>query len=217
MTHHIRANALMPGDRLPSETALARNFGVSRSVVREALRALAAIRVVELHVGKRATIAQLDHSPISMLVEHGVQTEQISVQHVYDVRRAIEIRIVALAAMRRREAQASHIRQIARDMRAALTMPERLMELDIAFHAAIAEACGNPVFLLLIGAFGGVTRQTWPVGWRSRTTAESRETMLSVHEKIAEAIADGDPVAATHLMEAHFDESVRALLNGGML
>lgn len=216
VTAHIRSNELMTGDRLPSEAKLARDMNVSRTVVREALRSLAAMRIVELQAGKRATVAQLDHGPLSLLFEHGVSTEQITIQQIYDVRRTIEARIVALAALRRSDAQAARIVGFARAMIDGQDDPQAVMENDLAFHNAIAEACKNPVFALLIGSFQGITRQTWPVGWRSRTDQAARSTMLNTHMAIARAVEAGDPVEAARLMGLHFDESLRVLLDAGV-
>lgn len=216
VTAHIRSHELMTGDRLPSEAALARDMNVSRTVVREALRSLAAMRIVELQAGKRATVAQLDHGPLSLLFEHGVSTEQITIQQIYDVRRTIEARIVALAALRRTDAQAAQIIGFAEAMSAGRDDPAQVMENDLAFHHALAEACRNPVFALLIGAFKGITRQTWPIGWRARADWAARETMLQTHLAIANAVKAGDPVEASRLMGVHFDESLRVLLDAGV-
>lgn len=216
LTAHIRGNELMPGDRLPSEAVLSKELNVSRTVVREALRSLAAMRIVELNTGRRATVAQLDHGPLSLLIEHGVHTEQINVQQIYDVRRTIEARIVALAALRRSDAEGDEILRIAEAMRAAKDAPETLMEQDLAFHAAIANASKNPVFALIVNAFQSITRQTWPIGWRSRTTEGARDVMLDTHLGIATAIRAGDPVEASRLMGVHFDDSVRALIDAGL-
>jgi len=216
VTAHIRSHELMTGDRLPSEAALARDMNVSRTVVREALRSLAAMRIVELQAGKRATVAQLDHGPLSLLFEHGVSTEQITIQQIYDVRRTIEARIVALAALRRSDEQAARIVRFARAMIDGQDDPKIVMENDLAFHHAIAKACKNPVFALLIGAFQGITRQTWPIGWRSRTDQAARDTMLDTHMAIASAVEGGDPVEASRLMGLHFDESLRVLLDAGV-
>ncbi len=94
--------------------------------------------------------------------------------------------------------------------------PERLMDLDMQFHRQLAAASRNPVFALIVGAFQGISRQTWPMGWRSRTTPAARETMIATHEAIAAAVAAGDPQQAVEAMTTHFDESVRALLSAGM-
>ena len=216
ISRHIREMDLMPGDKLPSEAIMARELNVSRTVVREAFRSLAAMRLIELATGKRATVAQIDHGAISLMIEHGVHTDQINIHQIYDVRRTIETRIVTLASIRRTEAEAAEILGLAARMVESVDDPIALMEHDLNFHTALARASRNPVYSLLIGAFQGITRQTWPVGWKSRTTQESRDLMVATHVAIARAVAASDPQQAVANMSLHFDESVRALLTGGV-
>ncbi|MBN9027930.1 FadR/GntR family transcriptional regulator [Kaistia nematophila] len=216
ITRHIRENDLMPGDKLPSEATLSKELNVSRTVVREAFRSLAAMRIIELATGKRATISPIDHGAMSLIIEHGVHTDQINVQQIYDVRRTIETRIVTLASIRRSDAEAAEILAEAAAMRASIHDPDQLMEHDLAFHRALARASKNPVFALIVGAFQGIARQTWPIGWKSRTSQEARDAMIATHEEIARAVAAGDPQKAVSAMAVHFDESVRALLSAGL-
>lgn len=216
ITNHIRVNELGPGDRLPSEAALSRELSVSRPVVREAFRSLAAMRLIDLSVGKRATVAQLDHGAMSLMIEHGIHTEQINVQQIYDVRRTIEVRTATLAALRRTDADAKAILAHAMAMEDNFDDAEKVMESDLAFHLEIARASKNPIFALIVGAFQGVSRQTWPIGWRSRTSDAERHAMNAIHIELARAILAGDPQAASNLMARHFDESVKALLAAGI-
>jgi GntR family transcriptional repressor for pyruvate dehydrogenase complex len=216
ITQHIRENDLSPGDRLPSESSLAKELQVSRSVVREAFRSLAAMRLINLSAGKRATVAHLDHGAMSLMIEHGVLTEQISVQQIYDVRRTIETRTVMLASLRRTEAEAKTIRQHAAGMKANLSNSDQVMEHDLAFHLEIAKASRNPVFAMIVGAFQGVSRQSWSVGWRSRVNEGQRLAMIQTHIDIADAIATGDPQQASALMTNHFDDSIKVLLDAGL-
>lgn len=216
ITRIIREQDLMPGDRLPSEAALAKELQVSRTVVREAFRSLAAMRIIELATGKRATVSQIDHGAMSLVIEHGVHTDQISIQQIYDVRRTMETRIVTLATLRRTDQEAKEILAEARAMRASINDPESLMRHDLSFHVALAKASRNPVFGLIVGAFQGITAETWPIGWKSRTSPEAREAMIANHEKIAEAVMAGDPERAVVAMTLHFDESVRALVSAGL-
>ncbi|WP_160012293.1 FadR/GntR family transcriptional regulator [Rhizobium sp. 18055] len=216
ITAHIRMNELGPGDRLPSEAALSKELSVSRTVVREAFRSLAAMRLIDLSVGKRATVAQLDHGAMSLMIEHGIDTEQINVQQIYDVRRTIEVRTATLAALRRSNDEARAILEHAEAMRTNFDAPERVMESDLAFHLEIARASKNPIFAMIVGAFQGVSRQTWPIGWRSRSSDNERHAMNDLHVAIAEAIGAGDPQASSQLMAQHFDESVKALLAAGV-
>jgi len=216
ISRRIREDDLMPGDRLPSEAQLSKELNVSRTVVREALRSLDAMRIIDLATGKRATVAHIDHGAMSMMIEHGVHTEQINIHQIYDVRRAIEMRTVTLASIRRSDGEAQQILTLAQAMRTSSGVPDLLMENDLAFHMTLARASRNPVFELLVGSFQQITRQTWPVGWKSRATPEARETMIATHESIARAIAASDPQAATTAMATHFDESVQALLQAGI-
>ena len=206
----------MPGDKLPSEGELSKELNVSRTVVREAFRSLAAMRIIELATGKRATVAQIDHGAMSLMIEHGVHTDQINIQQIYDVRRTIETRIVTLASIRRSDAEAAQMLALATAMQDNIGDPAALLELDLAFHTALARASRNPVYSLLIGAFQGITRQTWPIGWKSRPTQAARDLMVATHVDIARAVAASDPQQAMTLMSLHFDESVRALLTAGL-
>ncbi|MEP2758644.1 MAG: FadR/GntR family transcriptional regulator [Hyphomicrobiales bacterium] len=216
ITQHIRSNELAPGDKLPSESSLAKELSVSRSVVREAFRSLAAMRLINLSAGKRATVAHLDHGAMELMIQHGVLTEQISVQQVYDVRRTIETRTVTLASLRRTDEEAEKIRFHAQQMSALKDNAHEVMEHDLAFHLEIAKASRNPVFAIIIGAFQGVSRESWPIGWRNRSEQIQRDKMIETHLGIADAIASGDPQKASQLMAAHFDDSVKVLLDAGL-
>ncbi len=216
ITAFMRGADLSPGDKLPSESYFARELNKSRTVVREAFRSLAALNLIKLNAGKRAEVAALDYSTISPVIEHGIHTEQISVQQVYDVRRTIEMRTATLAALRRTDEQAETILFHARSMTLHKNEPELIMSHDIAFHQNIALASCNPIFALIIGAFEGVTKLTWPVGWKSRESTQKQEFMLYVHLNIAEAIQRGNPQIANENMALHFDESIKALLEAGI-
>ena len=162
ITQHIRSQGLGPGDLLPSEAAMTRQLNVSRTIVREAFRSLSAMRLIDMSAGRRATVAKLDTGAMSMVIEHGITTQQISVQQIFDVRRTIEMRTVALAALRRTEAEAGGDRQVRRERCARTSKtPELVMEHDIAFHEAIAAASHNPDVRADRRPFSGVTRQTW--------------------------------------------------------
>lgn len=212
----IRGEKLQVGQALPSETALAVRLGVSRVVVREAFRSLAAVRLIDLGTGRRARVAAPDGSVLALILDHSVHIDETSVQQVLDVRRTIEMRTVALAALRRTDADAAAIAAFARGMSDEFADGERVMGHDIAFHEAIAAASKNPVFKLLVGAFHVVTRQTWPVGWAARATDGDRRAVVACHVEIASAVAAREPRRAEQAMAEHFDNSVKALLAAGV-
>jgi DNA-binding FadR family transcriptional regulator len=212
----MRAERLAQGDPLPSENALALEFGVSRAVVREALRSLAALKLIDLGTGRRARVSAIDPDVLGLVLDHAVHTNQISIQQIYDVRRTIEMRTVALAALRRTDEEAAAIAQHASAMGRHFETPARVMEDDIAFHEAIARASRNPLFALIVGSFHMVTRQTWGIGWNSRPNDAERMASVACHELIGRAIADRDPKAAGAAMADHFDFSVKWLLAAGV-
>ena len=106
---HIRAERLRAGDPVPSEVGLAAELGVSRTVVREAFRALAALEIINLGNGRRARVGTIDKDVLGLVIDHALHTDQASIQQIYDVRRTIEMRTVALAALRRSEPEARRL------------------------------------------------------------------------------------------------------------
>lgn len=215
VTAHIRHNDLRTGEALPSESAIAASVGVSRTVVREAFGALSALKLIDVGSGRRARVGTVDGSVMAMPLGHAVNTAQATVSQVWDARRALERRSAELAAIRRTKAEAEAILAHAHAMRQAGDDLTRQVEQDIAFHGAIANASRNPVFALLISSFGDLMRQTCPIGWRSRRSEADRLAVFDQHDHIAEAIAAGDVVAAENAMNAHFELSLKALVNAG--
>jgi GntR family transcriptional regulator, transcriptional repressor for pyruvate dehydrogenase complex len=212
----LRDNQLRPGDALPSETAMAERLGVSRTVAREAFRALAALRILEVGNGRRARVAAPDATPLSMILDHTVYTRQLSIQQVLDVRRTLELRTASLAALRRTDAQATELIEIVARMFESLERPDDVMELDIRFHELIARASGNPLYATVIASFRVVTRQTWHIGWRCRATLENRTENLRCHERIARAISEQEPAPAEAAIAEHFESAVGVLLRAGV-
>jgi GntR family transcriptional regulator, transcriptional repressor for pyruvate dehydrogenase complex len=216
ITKHIGDNGLTAGDRMPSEAHFAERHGASRTVVREAFRSLAALQLIELSAGKRAAVAAPKGEPVGQMFEHGVRIDEISIQEIYDVRRTIEVRTASLAALRRTDAEGRKILHHATMMEAHFSDPEAGMEHDIAFHQLIAMASRNKVFEMLVSAFEGITRDTWPIGWRSRKSDDERLAMIQLHIDLAHAIVAKDPTGSAAIMSRHFDISTRALLDAGI-
>lgn len=212
----MRQQNLKAGQTLPSEMGLASMFGVSRTVIREALRSLVALSIVDIGNGRRARVRVPDGNVLGLIVDHAIHTEHVSIQQIYDVRRTIEMRTVELAAVRRTDAEAAEISARVAAMYADYERLDQVMEHDIAFHVLIGSASRNPMFDLIVRSFEVVTRQTWRVSWTSRRTDAERMGTVDVHRAIAEAIAARDPRAASAAMADHFDNSVKALLNAGI-
>ena len=212
----IRSNGLRKNDLLPAENALAAKLGVSRIVVREAHRHLAALGIVEIANGRAPRVSVPDENVIGMLFDHVVYTKHVTVQQVLAVRRPLEVRAAALAALRRTPEQAQEMVAHAAAMRESLSDPERMKQHDMALHELIADASQNPLLAIMIKAFAPVTRQTWPVGWKSRAEPREQSAMIACHEAIADAILKQDVTRVHAAMSDHFDDTVRALVAAGV-
>jgi DNA-binding FadR family transcriptional regulator len=216
VNQHIREQGLRRGQPIPSEQAFALQMGVSRAVVREAFRSLATVGIIEVGNGRRARVGGIDDTVLPLILNHAVLTDQVSIQQIYDVRRAIELRTVALAALRRTAGEAAEILTLTQRMERDFDQPEKVKESDIAFHEAIARASRNPLFALIVSAFRVITEKTWHISWSSRPTDAERHANVLCHRRIAEAIEQQRAREAEALMAEHFDNSVKALLAAGV-
>ena len=174
------------------------------------------VGVIEVGNGRRARVGGIDETVLPIILNHAVLTEQVSVQQIYDVRRAIEQRTVVLAALRRTSAEAKMIVNFATSMDRDFSDPNLVQQSDISFHETIARASKNPMFALIVSSFRIVTEKTWYIGWASRPTDEDRRNNVLCHKRIAAAILQQDAKEAEALMVEHFDNSVRALLAAGI-
>lgn len=209
---HIRENGLHVGDPLPGEAFFAGQLGVSRAVMREAFGALAALRLIEVANGRRARVGALDGSIIADSLDHAISTAQIDVADVWEVRRTIEVETAALAARNALPEQASRIVALAEAMTGEAGGTGEATETDIAFHLAIAEACGNALFRQIVVSFVPLMRVAVPKAWKTRQTPAERSDILGIHQGLAAAIARGDADGARRAMAAHFDETIGMLL-----
>lgn len=195
----IDSGVITVGERLPSESALATRYSVSRSVVREVLRTLEAMGLTVTRGGK-GTFVVATHP--ADLVFAGY-----SAAHLMEARPAVEVPGAALAALRRTESQLARLQQLTGQMERE-TDNAIWTRLDAAFHLAIAQASGNPVFAdVLASIASALTGQSellnLQVGRRSASLAE--------HRAIATAIDRGSAVEAEDAMRYHLDEVRGAL------
>lgn len=212
VAEHIGREGLKVGDQLPSEVSFCEMLGVSRPVVREAFGALAALNIIDIGNGRRPRVSAMKASTFSASLDHGVRTQQISVQEVWETRRLLETETSALAAVRRTEEEADRISRLAESMgRAAPGSPE-LMRLDLDLHKAIAEASHNTLLARIIAGFEPMLETAIPTAWSVVDSAEHYAEILARHQALAEMIRRRDPDGARQAMDDHFDRSVAARL-----
>ena len=207
----ITSSALKPGDRLPSERDLGTRFGVSRTVVREALRSLAAKGVLDVRSGSGAIVAQVDVDTASQALRLFVQTSRdgagdggLEYEQIDDVREMLETRTARIAAQVARDGDLADIRELHRKMTAAKADPEAASKLDVMFHRAIAVATRNPLFVVMLDsiepALLEIRRKTLGAPGRPNR-------VLRAHAQILERIAAKDPEGAERAMGEHLEDS----------
>jgi GntR family transcriptional regulator, transcriptional repressor for pyruvate dehydrogenase complex len=212
---HIDQERLPAGALLPSEGQLAGHFGVSRPIVREALRLLEANGVVTVVNGRGAMVKALNGDVLAAFFQRAARNRREAFREVLEVRRGIEVECAALAARRRTPEQLARLEEIVGQMRACLHDQTALTELDVAFHWQIAQASGNDLFVHLIESLRVVLEDSIrkrPVS-RAAVTASLFEEVQRSHERIVAAIAAGDGATASEVMARHIDLGVELLLD----
>src|SRR6266702_1609382 len=148
----IVSGAWGPGDRLPKESELAAELGLSRNSLREAVRALSQLRVLEVRQGDGTYVSSLE--PDLLLESTGFISHLLLGEteiELYEVRRILEAAAATLAAGRIDAQEKEELSPILERMRAAKNV-EELVEADVAFHAVVARAAGNAVLASLLAS-----------------------------------------------------------------
>ncbi|MBE1537600.1 FadR/GntR family transcriptional regulator [Actinomadura algeriensis] len=202
------------GTRLPGETTLAKELGVGRSTVREALRALAGAGLVQARQG--AGVFVLATEPDE---DWRTRLRRASVADVYEIREMIEGRATELAALRRTDADLAAIDRALAAREAALPADgaprprvEAFIDADIALHAAIVRAAHNPILVDLFAEFVPVLREgllelTSLVDVRRHDLDHARDA----HAALVEAVRDRDPSAAARIIAAELEQTLGGL------
>ena len=191
-----------PGRRIPPEAELASQLGLSRSSLREAVRALAMIRVLEVRQGDGTYVSSLEADQLlesTRFATHLLRDH--TVVELFEVRRLLEPAAAALAAVRMDDAARQALKQELDRMVAAQAV-EELVEADAAFHALIARAAGNSVLRSLLDSLSSRTMRARL--WRGRADQQALDASRAEHRRIYEAVLAKDPelaktMAATHV------------------
>jgi GntR family transcriptional regulator, transcriptional repressor for pyruvate dehydrogenase complex len=204
----VLTGKLQPGDRLPPERELAEMLGVSRPTVRESIRALVAMNILESRHGAGTFVASLETGQLLEPLQFVLSRAEQVLGDLFETRLVIEPPIAALAATRATEEEAAAILGCAREAKQAADPPRQLLlELDVRLHTLIASASHNQLLARLhdsISALGVESRSLTVElpGVVGRTVHD--------HEAIAEAIADRDPDRAREAMRHHLQSLAEA-------
>ena len=210
LTRQILLGQLAPGHKLPSESVIVREQGVSRTVVREAISRLQASGFVETRHGIGTFVLEREE-PQGI---HLTSATAASVRSILELRMGLETQAAALAAGRRTEEQLLQMRQALDDYQNALANNDGSVEHDLRFHKLIAQATGNTYFTDIICQLG---RTVIP---RTRINADERgdadlqqlgQMAVLEHEAILRAIRRQDPDAARAAMLLHLSNSLERM------
>jgi len=216
LEHLIVENRLAPGDKLPSERELARQFGVSRTVIREAVRALMAKSLLEVQSGSGTVVRVPTTESVSKSVTMLLRRGGLSVDYdkVNEIRRLLETEIAGLAAARRTsedleklEANLEHLLQIQGDR-------ELFAKNDVAFHIALAEATHNELFVVLLDSLSDVMLKVRETGF---STPGAAAHAIDYHRRIYEQVKAGNVEEARRVMSQHLDRSEQIFRTGQSL
>jgi GntR family transcriptional regulator, transcriptional repressor for pyruvate dehydrogenase complex len=197
----IVSGELRPGDRLPREPDLAAHLGLSRNSLREAVRALALVRILDVRQGDGTYVTSLESDVLLDAMSFVVDLHQDSgVLYILEARRILEAEASALAAQHITEQELAELRELL-DSSADYATPEEFVDHDLEFHHRIAVASGNPVLASLLDSLAGRTSRARI--WRAVTDGGATERTLAEHAAILGALADRRPDLARALAITH--------------
>ena len=200
----ILKGALKPGDQLPAERELAQNFGVSRTAVREAVKALREKGLVEAYSGRGTFITNGTSQAIRQSLDFMSRIGQLEgLAHLAELRQILEPEIAALAAVRIEEQLLASMREAVATMDRNLHDPDAYIEADLDFHLALAEAAANPLVLSLLDSIVGLLREQRLRIFRIDGGPERGQFH---HKRILASIEARDPEEARSAMRAHLGQ-----------
>jgi GntR family transcriptional repressor for pyruvate dehydrogenase complex len=204
----IRRGGLAPGDKLPTEARLVEQFGVSRTVVREAVSRLKSLGLVDSRQGSGVFVqASATFAPLNFEARHAASQE--AVIQMVEVRRALEAEVAALAAQRRTAADMRRVQAAVKALDAAVQGGGDGVSEDVRFHRAIAEAARNPFLLQTLEYLGqflhGATQVTRANEARRLDFAQQ---VQHEHAVIVQALEAGDAEAARQAAAGHMGNAI---------
>jgi GntR family transcriptional regulator, transcriptional repressor for pyruvate dehydrogenase complex len=202
----ITERRLEPGDRLPPERELAQSMGVSRSSLREALRALSLLGVTEMRQGDGTYLTALDPEALMRPFGLVLALGDGQMKELFEARRVIEPGLAALAAERIDDQTLDELRRCVRDSAAAVGDEEAFMRADLELHGLIAKAASNSILWHVIGSVSGMG-----VASRRRTTGMPgvQQQTVEDHRAIVAALEARDAAAAAAAMLHHLENVER--------
>jgi GntR family transcriptional repressor for pyruvate dehydrogenase complex len=199
----IARGVLKPGDRLPAERELAAKFGVGRGSIRDAIRTLEIMGVVEPRHGHGTVVRELSAESLVVPLASVLSQKRELVAELLDVRRMIEPALAARAAENATEQEIAHMQEILDRQREKMRRGEPTIEEDSEFHYAIAVAARNTVILRVLDVLMDLLRESRT---RSLQVPGRLERSIAGHRRVLRAIKRRDAAAAQATVRQHLKE-----------
>ena len=205
----IRTGRLMSGEKLPTEQELNAQFGVSRTVIREAMASLRSEGLVVSRQGSGVFVADHRANRTFRIVSDEVRS-LTEIENILQLRLAVELEATAIAAKRRSNEDLAHMRRWLEAIDASIAAGDSAIESDFAFHCAISAATGNPYFERFMHFLGPVIIPPRSIRPLSETPDQSRlylEHIQAEHRRIYQAIERRNAETARFALREHLEGS----------
>ena len=204
----IREGSLAPGDQLPAERTLAEQLGISRTVVREALRSLASMNVLEIRHGAGVFVGPLDLASLMQPLQFAVSIDHTALSQVAEARLVLEPGLAQLAAARADEPDIIRLRELVVEAAGLVNDPPGFLEVDLAFHSEVRRLANNSFLSRFMDSLEELARTSRTL---TNPISNMREKTVRDLHQIAAAIARHDAVAAAEAMREHVQHVCDAL------
>jgi GntR family transcriptional repressor for pyruvate dehydrogenase complex len=196
----IREKQLCPGDRLPPERELAPRMGVSRPSLREALRALSVMKVVENRQGSGTYVTSLKPELFINHLDFIFSVNDATFLDLFEARKIIEVGLVSMAARMLSDEQLAGLEACLKRSAASVEDPETFLQTDLELHGRIIAAAQNQTLALFMNSIDQIN-----IASRRRTNElpEVRRRTLKDHRAIVAALRNHDPQRAAQAMRNH--------------
>ena len=206
--NHIFEN-LKPGDVLPAERELAQKFGVSRSSVRDAIRSLELIGLLEPQQGRGTVVCEPTASAVAGPLTAIITQKRKLVSELLDFRKIIEPPLAARAALHATPEQIAEVKQTVERQAEKVRKGELAIEEDNQFHYQIATAADNSIVFRILDVLMDMLRETRQ---RSLQTSGRPQKSLAGHRRILAALEQRDAAASQSAMLRHLEEIEKIVL-----
>ena len=199
---------LTAGQRLPAERDLAVQLGVSRPSLREAIRALIALNILESRHGEGTFVSSLEPELLSEPIDFVLQVNGDALFSLFEARRVLEAAVAALAAERATDLELAELDEFVKQGSNKVGDPEEFIEHDVEFHARLRSAARSPVLSSLLSSVSTLSLAS------RRLTAQDAGTRArahSDHRAMVKALKARDAQGSHNLMVAHLDHVLTRL------